>query len=44
MRQGERRVLEIPAEEAYGGAGFPEWGIPPHAPLVFDLECLRIKN
>jgi FKBP-type peptidyl-prolyl cis-trans isomerase len=29
MKKGEVRKLVIPADEGYGAAGFPAWGIPP---------------
>jgi hypothetical protein len=32
-------VLQV----AYGEAGFPAWGIPPRATLVFDIELLRFE-
>ena len=43
MAIGEERELIIPAEEGYGAAGFPAWGIPAGGTLVFVLECLSIK-
>jgi U3 small nucleolar RNA-associated protein 21 len=42
MREGETRLLHIPAAEGYGAAGFPAWGIPPHADLTFTLDCLKV--
>ena len=44
MKIGEVRVLEIPASEGYGPAGFPTWNIPANATLRFTLECLRIDD
>ena len=38
MQVGEERLLEIPAHEGYGAAGFPAWGIPPGGTLFFTLE------
>jgi FKBP-type peptidyl-prolyl cis-trans isomerase len=40
MRAGERRRLLIPETLAYGSAG--RGPIPPHAPLIFDVELLEI--
>mmetsp|Transcript_17005 Transcript_17005/g.46818 ORF Transcript_17005/g.46818 Transcript_17005/m.46818 type:complete len:156 (-) Transcript_17005:166-633(-) len=44
MREGEVRLLQIPAEEGYGVGGFPAWGIPPGASLDFELEVLKIAD
>ncbi|CAK9097184.1 Peptidyl-prolyl cis-trans isomerase FKBP12 (PPIase FKBP12) (12 kDa FK506-binding protein) (12 kDa FKBP) (FK506-binding protein 12) (AtFKBP12) (FKBP-12) (Immunophilin FKBP12) (Rotamase) [Durusdinium trenchii] len=38
MKKGEARGLRIPAGEGYGGRGFPSWGIPPNADLLFEIE------
>lgn len=43
MQIGEQRKLVIPADEGYGSAGFPAWGIPPGGTLEFTLECVSIK-
>lgn len=43
MQVGEVRMLQIPAHEGYGAQGFPAWGIPPGATLLFTLEALEIK-
>mmetsp|Transcript_76216 Transcript_76216/g.247285 ORF Transcript_76216/g.247285 Transcript_76216/m.247285 type:complete len:150 (-) Transcript_76216:106-555(-) len=43
MEIGEVRMLLIPADEGYGKAGFPAWGIPPGGTLEFTLECLQVK-
>ena len=43
MRMGEVRRCVIPAEEGYGTAGFPAWGIPPNGTLDFTLEVLKIE-
>jgi FKBP-type peptidyl-prolyl cis-trans isomerase len=43
MKEGEQRLLEIPAPEGYGASGFPAWSIPPHASLLFTLECLSVE-
>ncbi|CAK8992406.1 unnamed protein product [Durusdinium trenchii] len=44
MKKGEARGLRIPAGEGYGGRGFPSWGIPPNADLLFEIEVLAIKR
>ena len=41
---GEHRKLVIPADEGYGQSGFPAWGIPKGATLVFELEVLKIGD
>ena len=43
MQIGEERKLTIPADEGYGVAGFPAWGIPPNGTLEFTLEVLKIE-
>ena len=43
MRVGEVRTLRIPSDEGYGAAGFPAWGIPKDATLLFEIEVLEIK-
>lgn len=42
MHLGEVRSLEIPAAEGYGPGGFPAWGIPANATLLFEIEVLTI--
>ena len=32
------RKLKIPAHEGYGAGGFPAWGIPPKATLLFEVS------
>lgn len=44
MKKGEVRMLKIPANEGYGAAGFPAWGIPPNGGLDFELEVLNLKK
>merc|ERR1711934_1102789 len=43
MKLGEVRKLTIPHHEGYGEQGFPAWGIPPNAMLLFDIEVLKIE-
>jgi FKBP-type peptidyl-prolyl cis-trans isomerase len=43
MRQGERSKLRISSDKAYGPGGFPAWGIPQNADLIFDIEILSIS-
>ena len=43
MHIGEVRMLEIPAAEGYGPGGFPAWGIPANATLLFEIEVLSIQ-
>ncbi|CAJ1393158.1 unnamed protein product [Effrenium voratum] len=44
MKKGETRGLRIPSIEGYRESGFPSWGIPPHADLLFEIEVLGIKR
>lgn len=44
MKLGEKRRLRIPAHEGYGNNGFPAWGIPGGATLLFEIECLEIAG
>ncbi len=41
MKVGERRVLEISPDYAYGAAGYPPV-IPPNATLLFQIELVDI--
>jgi FKBP-type peptidyl-prolyl cis-trans isomerase len=43
MQVGERAKITATHESAYGLDGFPAWGIPPKATLVFDIELLEVK-
>lgn len=43
MKIGEKATITATHEVAYGDAGFPAWGIPPRATLVFDIELLDAK-
>jgi len=48
MKIGEKKVLDIPAEKAYGPAGIPDglggYLIPPNSTLVFDVELTDIDR
>merc|ERR1712070_273 len=44
MKLGEKRLLKIPGEEAYGASGFPAWGIPGNAALEFEIELLELNG
>jgi len=43
MSIGERSLIEMTGDYGYGGTGFPAWGIPPDATLIFEVEILSIK-
>ena len=38
MQVGEVRSIDMPSSEGYGKDGYPGWGIPPNARLVFEIE------
>ena len=42
MKVGGRRTLLIPAAQGYGERGAGD-DIPPNAPLVFDVELLKVE-
>eukprot|EP00735_Rhodelphis_limneticus_P013897 TRINITY_DN785_c0_g1::TRINITY_DN785_c0_g1_i1::g.18470::m.18470 TRINITY_DN785_c0_g1::TRINITY_DN785_c0_g1_i1::g.18470 ORF type:complete len:125 (-),score=40.27,sp/Q8LGG0/FKB12_ARATH/60.71/3e-41,FKBP_C/PF00254.23/3.1e-24 TRINITY_DN785_c0_g1_i1:77-409(-) len=43
MSLGESARLTISSDWAYGPRGFPAWGIPPNADLIFEVEILKIE-
>jgi len=43
MQVGETSRITATAEVAYGATGFPAWGIPPNATLLFDIELLKVE-
>jgi len=43
MKLGEKAKLHLTSDYAYGEAGFPSWGIPSNAPLMFEVEILSIN-
>ena len=43
LKVGESSRFTITGDYAYGAGGFPAWGIPPSATLIFDVELLRIN-
>lgn len=44
MKPGDRWMVYIPADIAYGEKGTPGGPIPPNAPLQFEVELLEILN
>ena len=42
MKEGEKRLLVIPPELAYGSSGRP--GIPPNSTLVFEIDLLEVPE
>lgn len=43
MAVGETARLECSPDYAYGDGGFPAWGIPPKAVLIFEIEVLSAQ-
>lgn len=44
MKEGEKAVFYIPSELAYGKRGTPGGPIPPNAPLIFEIELIKIND
>jgi FKBP-type peptidyl-prolyl cis-trans isomerase FkpA len=42
LSKGGKATLIIPSKLAYGSNGQPQGGIPPYAPLIFDVELVDI--
>eukprot|EP01120_Amphizonella_sp_Union-15-10_P013931 TRINITY_DN657_c0_g1_i1.p1 TRINITY_DN657_c0_g1~~TRINITY_DN657_c0_g1_i1.p1 ORF type:complete len:112 (-),score=18.29 TRINITY_DN657_c0_g1_i1:130-465(-) len=43
MKLGEIARLTITSDYGYGPSGFPSWGIPGGATLIFEIEILKIQ-
>jgi len=43
MLPGEVARLTMTPDYGYGVKGFPAWGIPPQATLVFEVQLLKIQ-
>ncbi len=41
MREGEKRRVTVPADQAYGSKGQNK--VPPNADVIFVIECLKIE-
>lgn len=42
MQLGESARITADHTSAYGDGGFPAWGIPPRATLIFDIELIKL--
>ncbi|KNH04362.1 deoxyribonuclease tatD [Perkinsela sp. CCAP 1560/4] len=43
MQKNESARLHLTSDVAYGAKGFPAWGIPPNAELIFDIDLLNVR-
>ena len=43
MKVGEKATITTNAENGYGKAGFPAWGIIPDSTLKFEIEVLSVE-
>jgi len=43
MQVGEQARLECTSDYGYGESGFPAWGIPGNATLIFDVEIISMQ-
>jgi peptidylprolyl isomerase len=44
MKPGDRWMVYVPANLAYGAGGTPDGTIPPNAPLQFEVELLSVMQ
>jgi len=44
MTKGEGARFTLSPDMGYGPGGFPAWGIPPNATLVFVIEVVSING
>lgn len=40
MKLNEKAKITMTSDFGYGAGGFPAWGIPPAATLIFEIERL----
>ena len=44
MKEGGKTVFFIPAAIGYGENGTPDGTIPPNAPLIFEVELIKVNS
>jgi len=44
LRVGQRCIVHISPDLAFGAAGLPDFGVPPEAKLEYDIELLKIMT